>query len=646
MDGARPKILPTMKIVLPFLLAAAGCLWLLPTGLAQQGSKVPIAALPSVSAKKSPEMTASLLGIATPNPANSRWQPVLLPPPPSKNESEDQEELRQIKAEKAVKRQQFQGTYPLTDEAMGPGTGGELPIIATNFEGNLQNGCPPDNTLAISNTGLIVSCVNSNMYIFNDAGTFQSSTTLVDFFSNLSPNPNLCDPKVIYDPGADRFILYTQVCTGFAVPNQILLAFSQSNNPLGAWWIYGVDGDPLNDNSWLDYPKIGVSTNEFYLTGNLFFNNGNYNESIVYQFTKSSGYNGETLQYQVWSDIDGNPFTIQPLSWGQGSTYGPGVYLVATDALGGNVVRFYDLTNDLTAVNEAMVQFPINVPAYSPPPNAVHAGSNTPLDSGDSRMMDGFYLDGTAHFVFSEDVDNWSSIRYCRLNVSAQTIDFQQISFPGEKDYSYASVASFATSQADKTTVVGFLSSGNVDFPEFRIKYYDNDMNTVGSTLVKNGNTSVSTNFCFDPDANYIRWGDYSGMARRHNATGREIWMSGCFGKTGGNWGTWIAEILDDGNVATGEKDDAQAQVAVAPNPVVQETFTIKVIVDEIELASFRLMDQQGRLVEELYEGRLLPGENLFSFSQNALSNGTYYLVITSTSTQKILANEKIMVAR
>ena len=34
------------------------------------------------------------------------------------------------------------------------------------------------------------------------------------------------------------------------------------------------------------------STNEFYVTGNLFFNNGNYNQTVVYQITKSSGYNG------------------------------------------------------------------------------------------------------------------------------------------------------------------------------------------------------------------------------------------------------------------------------------------------------------------------------------------------------------------
>jgi PKD repeat protein len=45
------------------------------------------------------------------------------------------------------------------------------------------------------------------------------------------------------------------------------------------------------------------------------------------------------------------------------------------------------------------------------------------------------------------------------------------------------------------------------------------------------------------------RWGDYSGISRRHSANGPEVWISGCFGNNEDNGSnvlsTWIAQITD-----------------------------------------------------------------------------------------------------
>ena len=51
------------------------------------------------------------------------------------------------------------------------------------------------------------------------------------------------------------------------------------------------------------------------------------------------------------------------------------------------------------------------------------------------------------------------------------------------------------------------------------------------------------------------RWGDYSGISRRHTAGHPEVWMVGCYGEDNDNGaanvlGTWIAQITD-GQVST-----------------------------------------------------------------------------------------------
>ena len=60
--------------------------------------------------------------------------------------------------------------------------------------------------------------------------------------------------------------------------------------------------------------------------------------------------------------------------------------------------------------------------------------------------------------------------------------------------------------------------------------------------------------------------------------------------------------------------------------------------------AIFTLIDETGHTISNVFEGTLLPGENKFSFSTNELTNGTYYLRITSTKNE-LIKTEKILIA-
>ena len=73
------------------------------------------------------------------------------------------------------------------------------------------------------------------------------------------------DPKIIYDPNEDRFILVMLNSTDDL--NWIVIGFSTSNDPGGSWNMYKLYGNYGNDSTWFDYPSVAITNNEFFPDG-------------------------------------------------------------------------------------------------------------------------------------------------------------------------------------------------------------------------------------------------------------------------------------------------------------------------------------------------------------------------------------------
>ena len=86
-------------------------------------------------------------------------------------------------------------------------TAASTPLLSTNFIANFTNGTPNDNDIAISNGGKIVSVTNTSLYMYNDTGLMTSQKSLSFFASKLGNLNRTYDPRVIYDPKKDRFIV-------------------------------------------------------------------------------------------------------------------------------------------------------------------------------------------------------------------------------------------------------------------------------------------------------------------------------------------------------------------------------------------------------------------------------------------------------
>lgn len=585
------------------------------------------------SATKSEIITVPCQGFVNPPSVDLKWRPLLTKKNISFEPKVPNEELiEKMKEEKLKLKNQKQNIENNAENA----TLSVTPIVGTNYLGNKNNGgAPLDNSMAISNGGWIVSVANTTIEYDNTSGSTIYYNNLISFINDATIT-NVCDPVVIYDISADRFIFFCQTSPVNA-NSKILIFFSKTNNPTDGWWAYKISGNPMNNGEGFDYPKLAVSTNELYITGNLFFeSSGSFDQAILYQITKSGGYSGGSLSLQYWHTITGNPFTLLPVSYGQGTSYGPGCYLIATDNAGSSNIKLYDLTDDMTG-SPALNLYNVSTSSYSPASNSSQLGTTCTLDNGDCRALSGFYLNGVIHFVFHSDIGSgWNGINYNRLAVSSKTNVSSTFGSVGNYDYSYPSVASFTTSPTDMSVMINFGRANSSIYPEERVVNCDNSMGWSGSTLVKSSNSYVS---CYGSNAAQ-RWGDYTGISRKHNSVNPSVWITGSFGNTSNEWDAWNAEIHATPNGINLIKEDTKLNVF--PNPVV-ETFNVEFTLHENTNLIISIIDISGKVIKELFNGAGLQGNNYFSFNKANLSNGTYFLVIKDN--KNVLMNEKIIIS-
>jgi hypothetical protein len=587
-------------------------------------------------AKKSEVFEAELIGFRNPMSADLEWFPTLSTKWTKVEHSlPGKEELMAMKAAKAaVKVDNY--SIAVTDEDENEPSG-SIPIVGEEFNGNPSNGSSPmDNSIAISDDGIIVSVANTTIEYNTMSGTTTFASSIVDFIGDPSID-YVCDPVVLYDPAADRFIFFAQECSGNSSNSYLLVFFSQTNDPSDGWNYYKLTGNPLSDNSWFDYPKLAISDTELFITGNLFTNSGSFNESVVYQMEKNDGYAGASMTWQYWSDIPGSPGTLLVVSSGNEFNYGPGIYMVSTSPFSGNKIKFYDIT-DAIAGSATMDYYSVNTTAYEVAADSDQLGTGCKLDNGDCRCLSGFYLDGTIHFVFQSDVGGgWNGINYNRLNVSSLTNNSNLFGNAGTRDYSYPSVAWYGLTPSDKSVLIGFGSVSSAVYPEIRVVHVDHGGDLSATTLVHNSNSYA----CFTSPS-VERWGDYTGIVKKHNSSEPSVWISGMYGAASNRWNTWIAEIHSD--YSSGIESNTNAgvnDILIAPNPVM-ETFILSFEMTEDVDVHIQLMNINGQIVKDLFTGTAHPGTNNFSFNKANLASGTYFLQVIGN--EKLIANEKIII--
>ena len=148
------------------------------------------------------------------------------------------------------------------------------PILSWNgivYPGVGCNCAPPDPDGEVGKTQY-VQMVNEGFQVFDKvsgASTFGpvSISSVWSGFGGACQNGGNGDPIVVYDQLADRWII-SQFATpsGASVPQDECIAISQTGDATGAWYRY----DFHLTSNFLDYPKLGVWPDGYYMSGNVF----------------------------------------------------------------------------------------------------------------------------------------------------------------------------------------------------------------------------------------------------------------------------------------------------------------------------------------------------------------------------------------
>ncbi len=210
-------------------------------------------------------------------------------------------------------------------------------IVSNNFDGlTFSNVAPADPTMAVGPNHIIqmVNGQNGSSFfrIYNKAGGSLSLQAFMDQLPGASYNGSGdCIPW--YDQLADRYVMTEfgdSSATGTNV-NTLIFAVSQTNDPLGAWYIY-----EFYDASFFpDYPKYGMWHDAWYGMTRDF--SGSYLGNSVYAFDRTKMLAGNptaTVQRFRFTSADNKFNSMCPVSL-TGNTAAPagtaGMFLYYND---------------------------------------------------------------------------------------------------------------------------------------------------------------------------------------------------------------------------------------------------------------------------------------------------------------------------
>jgi hypothetical protein len=526
----------------------------------------------------------------------------------------------ELSLSKELERYKDTARLSYTDEI--PGFEPRIPApfqIRKGFDASIgDHSAPLDNTIACSNNNFVVSTSNSFIeYYQNSSLKFKSDLSSFINYAIASP----CDPKVVFDPTVNRFILFMQKCgDAIHIKSEILLAFSVSDNPLDGWNFYKLSGNPLNKtDNWFDYPKMGLTKDGLFISGNVFIGkkgSGGLDQTIVYQIDKDLGYSGQPLKYRVWYDIADKPFTIMPVSYAYNNTYGPGAFLVATTwQNNASYIKLYDITGDIYNESAAMNFYKVKTSPYNFFAESVQI--NQPIDNGDLRIQDAILGGQKIYYTFtSGDERNFSRVNFNVLDVPSLSNESKLLGDRVNTSYCYPSLHMLSDEGENPTVLIQYNGTSNTAYPDIRCKACDANLDCSKEIVIKAGESTIN---------NYDRWGDYSGVAKNH-VNRRQLWLSSSYGKNYSRQ-TYVSNIVsfDEPSIPMDSLGSGPIYSLSSIDFTANKQTDIKVVL------------KSDGILKTIYEGKAEKGENIFEFQTANLDEGKYSVDIFTKDSNKLI---------
>jgi hypothetical protein len=425
-----------------------------------------------------------------------------------------------------------------------------FPGVGQGDYGFTPNAAPPDTNGAVGDTQF-VEWVNESFAVFNKTtGALVAGPTAGNTLFQALGASHPCavhndgDPIAQFDKAAHRWVM-TQfsVTSGSTQGFWQCVAVSKTNDATGAYNVYAFNYGNVQFN---DYPKLGVWTNAYLITYNIFNNGSTFAGPKLCAFDRTAMLAGTaatqicfqlatTFGGDLPADIDGN--TPPPA--------GSPAYFME---FGTNQLTMFQMSNINFTAGTATLTGPINIPvaaftgACSGGGTCIpQAGTTQKLDSLADRLMYRLaYRNFGDHeaIIASHSITSGTSaaVRWYEIRTPLTPTVFQQGTFAPDATFRWMNSAA---QDSAGNIAVGYSASSSTINPgiRFTARAPTDPLGSMGAEqTILNGTGSQTTGLS--------RWGDYSSLSV-DPIDDCTMWYVQEFEKANGtfNWSTRIANF-------------------------------------------------------------------------------------------------------
>lgn len=437
------------------------------------------------------------------------------------------------------------------------GFGNDDATFINSFDGIYYTGwVPADPDVAVGNDWVVT--VTNDAFKFYDKAGRESylnwfSPFLADFSSGATEY-KWFDPKVIFDPWNQRFVILVLGKHLWENHSRVTLMVSDDANPNGGWGVWFLNGESGSGTTeaWADYYDLGYSQDVVYAAGNQFQYGGDelFRTNTCFMWNKSELYNFQQLNYTRITGMEHSSGAdlFAPRCAKMTVGHSADVMLVTSINGGGSTVTVTKYTNVFT--NPTATRTTINVGGYAVAPVVLQPGNHELMDFG-CRLMNAYLTYEGGYRLFSGlmtkvrpsgDTADRMGARLMVLNPDSST-PVDEITFVSSNYYyMFPSVA--CDMKANAVWSIGRTGTAAGQFPSMRYATYTN----LGGFDTSSVLAMAGENWC-----NQGRWGDYFGGSPDwgdwNSGTGyQRIWVTGKWQQSNNtHWATHIVATIAQG---------------------------------------------------------------------------------------------------
>ena len=492
----------------------------------------------------------------------------------------------------------------------------------------VSTGIPCDNHLAMKGDD-IVTAGNFYMAITDPNGAFKTRFTLNQLAENVGIAVQPFDPRLAYDPVADRYVL-TFLAGNNSSNTHIVVAFSDTNDPTGVWHFYNLPGNPNLSNEWTDYPMISITNDNVYITINLLKDNESWQlgflETIIWQLDKNTGYAGESLGTEMIDGITFGDTNLRNLCPAESATEAlyDDVYFMSNRNFAFESDSFFMVKLDPnagTADEKIQIQHIAADRPYGAPPNARQIQGF--FQTNDARVLEAFRLDNEIQFVGNtRNLDNNKAGIYHAIIEDITDPQMVQLNHIIGPDYEigYPGITYTGETLSDRDAIIAFNNTSENKLPGVSAMY-----SVPGEGYSQIVQLGQGNNYVDMLASDVERWGDYLGTQRNY-ADPSTVWISGLIGVGSRSNATLVGRV-ERPEMPTGTEETVinNESITVFPNPHADRVFLDIDIPAATKSLEVQLLNMNGQLIDQLYSSnQVTSGKNSFSFFTGDLTQGTY----------------------